>query len=75
MVDNEAIYDTCHRNFEIECPTYTNLKRLIGQIVFYITASCSFDGALNAYLTKFQPSLVPYPHIHFPLATYAHHLC
>eukprot|EP00057_Strongylocentrotus_purpuratus_P012976 XP_011667450.1 PREDICTED: tubulin alpha-1 chain [Strongylocentrotus purpuratus] len=33
MVDNEAIYDVCRRNLDIERPTYTNLNRLIGQIV------------------------------------------
>ena len=39
MVDNEAIYDICRRNLDIERPTYTNLNRLIGQIVSSITAS------------------------------------
>merc|ERR1712036_141451 len=29
MVDNEAIYDICRRNLDIERPTYTNLNRLI----------------------------------------------
>merc|ERR1712109_203135 len=33
MVDNEAIYDICRRNLDIERPTYTNLNRLIDQIV------------------------------------------
>ena len=33
MVDNEAIYDICRRNLDIERPTYTNLNRLIAQIV------------------------------------------
>ncbi|GLG99989.1 Tubulin gamma-1 chain, partial [Gryllus bimaculatus] len=47
MVDNEAIYDICRRNLDIERPTYTNLNRLIGQIVSSITASLRFDGALN----------------------------
>merc|ERR1712178_192142 len=27
--DNEAIYDICRRNLDIERPTYTNLNRLI----------------------------------------------
>ncbi len=27
MVDNEAIYDICRRNLDIERPTYTNLNR------------------------------------------------
>ncbi|XP_043550455.1 tubulin alpha-4A chain-like [Chiloscyllium plagiosum] len=71
MVDNEAIYDICHKNLDIEHPGYINLNRLIGQIVSSITASLRFDGALNVDLTEFQTNLVPYPRIHFPLATYA----
>merc|ERR1711892_1516034 len=61
----------CRRNLDIERPTYTNLNRLIGQIVSSITASLRFDGALNVDLTEFQTNLVPYPRIHFPLVTYA----
>ncbi|KAF3827097.1 hypothetical protein GH733_002583 [Mirounga leonina] len=30
-----------------------------------------FYGGLNVDPTEFQTNLVPYPHIHFPLATYA----
>lgn len=71
MVDNEAIYDICRRNLDIEHPSYKNLNRLIGQIVSSITASLRFDGALNVDLTEFQTNLVPYPRIHFPLVTYA----
>ena len=71
MVDNEAIYDICRRNLDIERPSYTNLNRLISQIVSSITASLRFDGALNVDLNEFQTNLVPYPRIHFPLVTYA----
>ncbi|XP_018332011.1 tubulin alpha-2 chain-like [Agrilus planipennis] len=71
MVDNEAIYDLCQRNLSIKRPTYTNLNRLLGQVVSSITASLRFDGALNVDLTEFQTNLVPYPRIHFPLITYA----
>lgn len=56
MVDNEAIYDLCRRNLDIDRPSYTNLNRLIGQIVSSITASLRFDGALNVDLTEFQVS-------------------
>uniref|UniRef100_A0A915A3S6 Tubulin alpha chain n=1 Tax=Parascaris univalens TaxID=6257 RepID=A0A915A3S6_PARUN len=31
MVDNEAIYDICRRNLDVERPSYTNLNRLISQ--------------------------------------------
>ncbi|KAF2880685.1 hypothetical protein ILUMI_25487, partial [Ignelater luminosus] len=71
MLDNEAIYDICRRNLDIERPTYTNLNRIIGQIVSSVTASLRFDGALNVDLTEFQTNLVPYPRIHFPLVTYS----
>jgi tubulin alpha len=59
------------RFFFLHFLSYTNLNRLIGQIVSSITASLRFDGALNVDLTEFQTNLVPYPRIHFPLATYA----
>ena len=71
MVDNEAIYDICRRNLDIDRPTYQNLNRLIGQIVSSITASLRFDGSLNVDLNEFQTNLVPYPRIHFPVATLA----
>ena len=71
MVDNEAIYDICTRNLDIRRPTYTDLNRVIAQIVSSITASLRFDGTLNVDLNEFHTNLVPYPRIHFPLTTYA----
>ena len=71
LVDNEAIYDICRRNLDVERPSYVNLNRLIAQVVSSITASLRFDGALNVDLTEFQTNLVPYPRIHFPLVTYS----
>nr|WCD24774.1 Tyr p 33 allergen [Tyrophagus putrescentiae] len=71
MVDNEAIFEICRRNLDIERPSYSNLNRLIGQVVSSITASLRFEGALNVDLMEFQTNLVPYPRIHFPLVTYA----
>jgi len=71
LVDNQAIYDIARNNLQILRPTYTNLNRLIAQIISSITASLRFDGALNVDLNEFQTNLVPYPRIHYPLATYA----
>ncbi|ROT78104.1 Tubulin alpha chain, partial [Penaeus vannamei] len=56
MVDNEAIYDICRRNLDIERPSYTNLNRLIGQIV----------SSSRRLSDSTAPSM-----IHFPLVTYA----
>jgi hypothetical protein len=51
MYDNEALYDICRRNLDIERPTYTNLNRLLAQIISSLTASLRFDGALNVQVT------------------------
>jgi len=71
MLDNEAIYDICRRSLDIERPTYTNLNRLIAQVISSLTASLRFDGALNVDVTEFQTNLVPYPRIHFMLSSYS----
>jgi tubulin alpha len=71
MLDNEAVYDICRRSLDIERPTYTNLNRLVAQVISSLTASLRFDGALNVDITEFQTNLVPYPRIHFMLSSYA----
>ena len=71
MVDNEAIYDICRKQLDVERPTYSNLNRLVAQSVSAITASLRFDGSLNVDLNEFQTNLVPYPRIHFPLTSLA----
>ena len=71
LMDNEAIYDICRRNLDIQRPTYANLNRLIAQVVSSVTASLRFEGSLNVDLTEFQTNLVPFPRIHFPVVAYA----
>ena len=71
QVDNEAMYDICRRHLDIERPTYTNLNRLVAQILSSMTASLRFDGALNVNLPEFQTNLVPYPRIHFMVTSYS----
>lgn len=71
MLDNEAIYDICRRQLDVERPSYTNLNRIIAQVISSMTASLRFDGALNVDLCEFQTNLVPYPRIHFMLSSYA----
>jgi len=71
MLDNEAIYDICRKNLGVERPTYTNLNRLIAQVISSLTSSLRFQGSLNVDVTEFQTNLVPYPRIHFMLCSYA----
>ncbi|KAG0235279.1 Tubulin/FtsZ, GTPase domain-containing protein [Mortierella sp. GBAus27b] len=71
MVDNEAIYEICRDKLNVERPNYTNLNRMIAQVVSSITLSLRFAGSLNVDMNEFQTNLVPYPRIHFPLISYA----
>jgi tubulin alpha len=71
MLENEAIYDICRRQLDIEMPTYVNLNRLIAQVISSLTASIRFKGSLNVDIAEFQTNLVPYPRIHFMLSSYA----
>jgi len=71
MLDNEAIYDICQRRLDVSHPTYTNLNRLVAQVISSLTASLRFDGALNVDIAEFQTNLVPFPRIHFMLSSYA----
>ena len=51
---------------------YTDWKILLhAEVISSLTASLRFDGALNVDITEFQTNLVPYPRIHFMLASYA----
>ncbi|CAA6667298.1 unnamed protein product [Spirodela intermedia] len=60
LLDNEAIYDICRKSLDIERPTYTNLNRLISQVISSLTTSLRFDGAINVDVTEFQTNLKAY---------------
>ncbi|KER25187.1 hypothetical protein T265_14255, partial [Opisthorchis viverrini] len=71
MFDNEAVYNICRRRLDVDRPSYTNVNRLVGQVVSAIIAPLRFTGSLNGDLWEFQTNLVPYPRIHYPLAAYS----
>ncbi|XP_023173598.1 tubulin alpha chain [Drosophila hydei] len=70
IVDNEALYDICASTLNVPAPTYTNLNRIIGQVVSAFTASQRFSGQSVSF-QELQTNLVPYPRIHYPLINYA----
>ena len=59
QVDNEAIFGICKKQLGISQPSFTNLNRLIAQVVSSITVSLRFTGSLNVDLNEFQTNLVP----------------
>jgi len=59
MVDNEALYDICRRNLDIERPRYTNLNRLIAQIIISsLTAALRLDSSRPTWC-RTHASMVP----------------
>jgi tubulin alpha len=60
-----------HPLLDIERPLYTNLNRLIGQIVSALTAFLRFDGTLNVDFTEFQTNLAQLSRSHFPFCSYS----
>jgi len=71
MLDNQALYDLCRRGLAVERPTYVNLNRLIAQVVSSLTASLRFDGPIPIDLYEYEKNLVPYPRLHFTIASYS----
>ncbi|XP_071957039.1 tubulin alpha-1B chain-like [Antedon mediterranea] len=71
VFDNEAIYEICRRDLDIERPSYLNLNRLIVQTISSITASLRYQGVLNFDMSELQTNLVPFPRIHFVSSAFA----
>ncbi|CEF68752.1 Tubulin family and Alpha tubulin family and Tubulin/FtsZ, GTPase domain and Tubulin/FtsZ, C-terminal domain and Tubulin/FtsZ, 2-layer sandwich domain and Tubulin, C-terminal domain-containing protein [Strongyloides ratti] len=69
LMENQAIYNICDNNLDITLPTFTDLNNLIAQLASSITISMRFGGSLHANLNDLQTNLVPFPRIHFPIAS------
>ncbi|GJR73424.1 tubulin alpha chain [Tanacetum coccineum] len=64
LLDNEALYDICSKSSDIERPIYTNLNRLVSQVLTSLSASLRFDekayheqlSVAVKFNTAFEPS-------------------
>ncbi|XP_034233414.1 tubulin beta chain-like isoform X2 [Thrips palmi] len=64
-IDNEALYDICHRTLKLGCPSYADLNHLISAAMSGVTTCLRFPGQLNADLRKLAVNMVPFPRLHF----------
>ncbi len=71
MLDNESLYTICKKSLHVESPTFSNVNRLIAQLVSSVTASIRFDGVLNAGVNDILTNLVPYSRLHFLASSFA----
>jgi len=66
MLDNQAIYNLLSEHLNIEAPNYTNVNRLIAQLISSSTISMRFSGgSLNTNLQEFHTNLIPFKDLHF----------
>ena len=70
-LDNQALYDICQRTMKLNTPTYSDLNRLVSQVMSGVTCSLRFPGQLNADLRKLAVNLIPFPRLHFFLCGFA----
>merc|ERR1712232_1000505 len=70
-IDNEALYDICHKTLKLNAPTYGDLNHLVSQVMSGITCSLRFPGQLNSDLRKLAVNLIPFPRLHFFLVGFA----
>ena len=54
LLDNEAIYDICRRSLDIERPTYTNLNRLVSQVLLIFLFESNNCFILYAFVACFR---------------------
>lgn len=70
-MDNEAVYDICHRTLRLEGPTYSDMNHLVSSCMAGVTTCLRFPGQLNADLRKIAINMVPFPRLHFFVPGYA----
>ncbi|KAL8657686.1 MAG: hypothetical protein Q9226_001662 [Calogaya cf. arnoldii] len=70
-IDNEALYDICHRTLKLNNPSYGDLNHLVSAVMSGVTTCLRFPGQLNSDLRKLAVNMVPFPRLHFFMIGFA----
>ncbi|CAG9330655.1 unnamed protein product [Blepharisma stoltei] len=65
VLDNEDIYNLCHKKMKIYKPTWGDINNIIVQVLSGESLSFRFPTDLCSDLRKFALNLVPYQNLHF----------
>lgn len=73
LFDNQTMFDRCSKNLTIHQPSYTDINRLLAQMLssVFLSHRFIFYGSQHADTTELMTNLIPYPRIHFPSLFYA----
>ena len=70
-LENSAIYRVCQQKMRIERPSFSNLNRMIAQVISSLTISLRRSSDFNIDINEYQTNLVPFKKRHFMLASYS----
>mmetsp|Transcript_29545 Transcript_29545/g.70280 ORF Transcript_29545/g.70280 Transcript_29545/m.70280 type:complete len:382 (+) Transcript_29545:296-1441(+) len=70
-LDNEALYRICTRLLKQAAPPFSELNHVVAHVMSGVTCSLRFPGQLNCDLRKLATNLVPFPRLHFLMASFA----
>ncbi|KAG8760340.1 Tubulin beta-2 chain [Serendipita sp. 396] len=70
-MDNEALHNINVKNLKIQHPEFSDLNKVIAQVMCGVSTSLRFPGQLNGDLRKLGMNLVPFPRLHYLLPSYA----
>lgn len=64
-IDNDALYDICHKTLKMKTPGYDQLNYLVSLVMSGVTTCLRFPGQLNSDLRKLAVNMIPFPRLHF----------
>ncbi|KAG8816500.1 Tubulin beta-2 chain [Serendipita sp. 399] len=70
-MDNEALYNINVKNLKKAHPEFSDLNRVVAQVMCGVSTSLRFPGQLNGDLRKLGMNLIPFPRLHYLLPSYA----
>ncbi|XP_023053799.2 tubulin beta chain-like isoform X2 [Piliocolobus tephrosceles] len=74
-LDNEALLDICDSTLKLPTPTYGDLNHLASATMSGVTTCLHFPAQLNANLQQLALNMVPFPHLHFFMPSFAPLTC
>lgn len=64
-IDNEALHDICTKTLKLQDPSFSDMNKLVSNVMSGVTCCFRFPGQLNSDLRKLAVNLVPFPRLHF----------
>lgn len=71
LYQNEGIYDICSKKLFINCPTFSDINRLLAMAFSCISCPLRYSSMLRSAMDDMITNLIPFPRIHYPIVRIA----